>query len=276
MDGSDQRGGCWPGPGRRLRRGLAGAWAPAVAARGLRYRCPHCPPAAEPAHGAARCHPGHAGAAAAAPARPDQASWKQLPRLYPQVLDVARRSAAAGESWPAPWPHGMAEAERRSQASGHAELALADLARAACTWCRRGCRPAMHCCWTCAHHSRRRMAHATRHQPGARLAGPGRAGIPDPARQHRLARLEHMVLGGEQDPGLAQPAAGAVPAPAAGRLGAALDGHAGLGPGLCAGRGRAARPAAPARGPPPRRAVAAAGPGGTAQYAGRTGRRHGA
>ena len=60
---------------------------------------------------------------------PDQASWKQLPRLYPQVLDVARRSAAAGESWPAPWPHGMAEAERRSQASGHAELALADLAR---------------------------------------------------------------------------------------------------------------------------------------------------
>src|SRR5256885_6763390 len=57
------------GRGRRLRRGLAGAWAPAVAARGLRYRCPHCPPAAEPAHGAARCHPGHAGAAAAAPAR---------------------------------------------------------------------------------------------------------------------------------------------------------------------------------------------------------------
>src|SRR5258708_16534418 len=29
----------------------------------------------------------------------------------------------------------------------------------------------------------------------SRLAGPGRAGIPDPARQHRLARLEHMVLG---------------------------------------------------------------------------------
>lgn len=58
---------------------------------------------------------------------PDQASWKQLPRLYPQVLDVARRSAAAGEPWPASWPPGMAEAERRSQASGHAELALADL-----------------------------------------------------------------------------------------------------------------------------------------------------
>lgn len=59
----------------------------------------------------------------------DQASWKQLPRLYPQVLDVARRDATAGEDWPAPWPPGMAEAERRSQSSGHAELALADLAR---------------------------------------------------------------------------------------------------------------------------------------------------
>jgi signal transduction histidine kinase len=60
---------------------------------------------------------------------PDQASWKQLPRLYPQVLDVARRTAAEGAPWPAPWPAGMDEAERRSQASGHAELALADLAQ---------------------------------------------------------------------------------------------------------------------------------------------------
>ncbi|MFG0227210.1 hypothetical protein, partial [Streptococcus suis] len=39
---------------------------------------------------------------------PDQASWKQLPRLYPQVVDVARRWAAAGESWPAPWPASLA------------------------------------------------------------------------------------------------------------------------------------------------------------------------
>ncbi len=59
----------------------------------------------------------------------EEASWKQLPRLYPQVLDVARRGAAEGAPWPAPWPAGMAEAERRSQASGHAELALADLAQ---------------------------------------------------------------------------------------------------------------------------------------------------
>lgn len=59
----------------------------------------------------------------------DEASWKQLPRLYPQVLDVARRGAAEGAPWPASWPAGMAEAERRSQASGHAELALADLAQ---------------------------------------------------------------------------------------------------------------------------------------------------
>lgn len=58
-----------------------------------------------------------------------QASWKQLPRLYPQVLDVARRAATAGQPWPETWPPGMAEAERRSQASGQAELALADLVR---------------------------------------------------------------------------------------------------------------------------------------------------
>lgn len=58
-----------------------------------------------------------------------QAPWRQLQRLYPQVLDVARRAATAGESWPETWPPGMAEAERRSQASGQAELALADLVR---------------------------------------------------------------------------------------------------------------------------------------------------
>ncbi|MDR0226785.1 MAG: two-component sensor histidine kinase [Burkholderiaceae bacterium] len=56
-----------------------------------------------------------------------QAAWKQLPGLYPQVLDVARR--AGTEAWPQAWPPGMAESERRSQASGHAELALADLAQ---------------------------------------------------------------------------------------------------------------------------------------------------
>ena len=58
-----------------------------------------------------------------------QAPWRQLQRLYPQVLDVARRAATAGEPWPETWPPGMAEAERRSQASGQAELALADLVR---------------------------------------------------------------------------------------------------------------------------------------------------
>lgn len=57
------------------------------------------------------------------------APWTQLPQLYPQVLDVARRAVADGGPWPARWPQGMAEAEQRSQASGHAELALADLAQ---------------------------------------------------------------------------------------------------------------------------------------------------
>lgn len=62
------------------------------------------------------------------PRQPAQDSWKPLQRLYPQVLDAASRDAATGQAWPAHWPPGMAEAERRSQASGHAELALAALA----------------------------------------------------------------------------------------------------------------------------------------------------
>ena len=265
------------GPGRRLWRGLAGAWAPAVAARGLRHRCPHRPPAAEPAHGAARRRSGHAGPAAAAPTR-----------IRPGLMEAVAAPVSPGAGCGAPRGHrrpALARDLAARHGRGRAPLpgqrpgrtgpgrpgpgpAVPGAGRAA-GQLRAAAGPARH-------DSRRRVAAAARHQPGARMAGPGRAGIRDPAGPSRRARLEHMVVGGEQDPGLAQPASGAAPAPAAGRHGAALDGHAGLGPGLRAGGGRAAHPAAPARGPPPRRAIAAAGPGGAAQYAGRTGGRHGA
>ena len=59
------------------------------------------------------------------PARPHGSSCRAcIPRCW-----MWRAAATAGQPWPETWPPGMAEAERRSQASGQAELALADLVR---------------------------------------------------------------------------------------------------------------------------------------------------
>ncbi len=280
MDGSDQRGGCLPGP-----------WPQAAARPGWRMgACSRCArssiPDARIAHRLLSQrmvqHDAILGTLALAAAPPARARPGLVEAVAAPVSAGARMWRAArppqASPEPAPWPHGMAEAERRSQASGHAELALADLARGRLYLVQAGL-PASYALlldlrstipadeWP--------MPPAT--SPGARLAGAGRAGIPDPA-PAATGSPGWNTWSWEVSKTLASPSQPLVLYLRQPLDASVLPWTAMLGWALVV-RWPWPRCAPCCASAWPRRRAeqfAAAGPGGAAQYAGRTGRRHGA
>ncbi|GAO22675.1 integral membrane sensor signal transduction histidine kinase [Alicycliphilus sp. B1] len=200
--------------------------------------------------------------------------WSALARPYPQVREVLRHDDAA-QAWPAGWPQGMDAALAQSRASGHAMLARSDLASGQLYLVQAGS-PASFALHLDLHATasaddwplpsgspvRAWFTLGSQHyeiQGGAETAG----------RWHWHWRAEKTLAAASQPLALhMQQTVRADMLPWAAMLGWVAGSAALL-----------ACPApadAPARGPPARRAAAAAGPGGAVEHPGGTRRRHGA
>ena len=254
--------------GRRRRRGAVAHRAQRPARR-LRHRHAHRAPAPEPAGGAARCGAGHAGAVAAG--RPGRGG-----RAAPAgALSADPGRAAPRRGQPSGPKRNCAAPKQQSLAARRAVLADADFAngryllllaaepasfalqmdlRAVVPWSE----------WP--------MAPETS-PVRVTLEHDGQSYLLQPGAERRAAAWRfdfHKHLASDSQPF----DVAAVRAGGLGRTALGLD----AGMGRRRGRlpGGAVRPAAPARAAAARRRAVAAGPGGPAQCAGRTGGRHGA